>query len=53
MINKSIYCIRKERLVVISFPVVAVECIPLSHDSSQGYKLGKSCVKLVSHMLKK
>lgn len=53
MIKKGIYCIREERLVVISFPVIAVEYVPLSDASSQCYKLGKSRVKSVSHMLKK
>ena len=40
-------------MVVVLFPVIAVEYCPLSSDSSQCYQSGKSLVKLASHMVKK
>lgn len=53
MIKNRIYCVRKERLVVVLFPVIAIEYCLLSSDSSQCYQSGKSLVKLASHMVKK
>lgn len=51
--KNSIYCMRKEGMIVVLFPVIAVEYCLLSSDSSQCYQSGKSLVKLASHMFKK
>lgn len=40
-------------MIVVLFPVIAVEYCLLSSDSSQCYQSGKSLVKLASHMFKK
>lgn len=44
---------RKERLVVVWLPMIAVEYCLLSSGSSQCYQSGKSLVKLASYMVKK
>lgn len=53
MIKNRIYCVRKERLVVVLLPVIAIEYCLLSSGSSQCFQSGKSLVKLASHMVKR